>query len=464
MRTISFFALTLLVPTHSLHSMLAPAEEKSWGWEVFHMLDQIIDPLSYFTDEKAPKVCEEVMRFNPRHESPRRFTGDAQCLEDIKSAFRRARALLTSLETESMKTHDSKTELLRNAEERQRGYYSGSIKAVVLGFIEKATRKAQEDANTLRKQSKRNLEKSSNASPELYREEFPNEDRFPTYDTVVNVVLNSHPSIPTKMMNIIRKTWYDPLKYFTDEKSQIVCQAILHFNPMHPYHTAQWEFNNTLEFHKTLVHQVFERQYRLLNTIEYAVCNKRLDILVSLNPENPDNQIVMQNISAIYPAIARAVIAGCIAEAERIKEAEARIRHLKEQEQREREAQLTALTAAREAVGNQLSHHTSKIPADKSPIAGRLYHLASTYLKDSTVSTAKLTELAKQLNDMQVDFDIIIRASQLPAPPVPPKPSKTPSPTASVAETLALPATPPQIVGALPAPPIVDSTNEEETH
>lgn len=333
---VSFVFVLSFICTQSIFSMDIPQEEKTWTWEMFHIIDQWSDPLSYFTDTKAPKVCEDVMRFglDAQDAKHRAFTGDVLCLEDVKSAFRRQRALLTSLEAECQKDVGSKVELLRDAYERQKEYFSLNVLSLIESYLEKATKNARHTAHVLDRQTKKILEPVPLAE-HLTSVDIIDENRAVTYQTIETLVMGTPWLSWENTVNFVRKTVSDPLKYLIDEKAQNISLAMRHFHPRHKFHNEQWMFNNKLEFHKRLIHQALEREKRLLNAIEYAVVNNKPWMLVSLNPTNPDNKMVMDNIRSSYSPLACATIRGFLNAHADKKQREALDREQKERDQKE---------------------------------------------------------------------------------------------------------------------------------
>lgn len=318
-----------------LFTMETPAEEKTWTWEIFHLVDQWTDPLSYFTDPRAPKVCDDVMRFGlPTHDPKyREYTGDAECLDVIKSALKRQRALITSLEAECLKDGDSKVELLRDAYDRQKEYFSQNVISLIESYLKRSTQLARNTALILDKQAGKTLD-TPPIPTHLSGMQQIDETRAVTYKTIENLVMAT-PGIWGNTINYLRKTWTDPLKYLTDEKAQSISLAMRHLHPCHKFHTDQWQFNNQLEFHKRLIHQALERETKLTVALQYALEKKKDWMVVNINPENPDNQSVMANISSSYSPIVRAIIKGFLTSAANKKEREVKEKEKKEQEQKE---------------------------------------------------------------------------------------------------------------------------------
>lgn len=336
MRNTLLFSFFSFISQFPIQTMEPPAEEKTWSWEIFHIIDQWTDPLSYFTDTRAPKVCDEVMRLGLPTDNPnfREYTGDTKCLDDIKSALKRQRALITSLEAECSKDGNSKVELLRDAYQRQKGYYSQNVLSLIESYLERSTHEARNAAYILDKQAGKTLEPAP--TPEhLSSVDIIGETRAVTYQTIVNLVTGTPWYSWENGVNYLRKTLTDPQKYLIDEKAQNICLAMRHFHPRHKFHTEQWRFNNKLDFHTKLIHQALEREKRLTVALQYALENGKAWMVVNLNPENPENKFVMENIASCYSPLVRAAIKGFLTTAANKKEREVKEKQQREQEQKE---------------------------------------------------------------------------------------------------------------------------------
>lgn len=402
-----------------LLTMETPAEEKTWTWEIFHLVDQWTDPLSYFTDPRAPKVCDDVMRFGlPTHDPKyREYTGDAQCLDDVKSALKRQRALITSLEAECLKDSGSKVELLRDAYDRQKEYFSQNVIALIESYLKRSTQVARNTALILDKQAGKTLD-APPIPTHLSGMQPIDETRAVTYKTIENLVMAT-PGIWGNTINYLRKTWTDPLKYLTDEKAQSISLAMRHLHPCHKFHTDQWQFNNQLEFHKRLIHQALERETKLTLALQYALEKKKDWMVVNINPENPDNQSVMINIASSYSPIVRAIIKGFLTSAANKKEREVREKEKKEQEQKELIEKSQQITPLIHSLRRKLSDTNNKEKLQSLTEAQRNIPIiaGNKLISNRGAGLAEVREAHQMLIEFETVVTQLLAATSLPSAP-----------------------------------------------
>lgn len=418
---ISFVLAFFFIPT-LIVSMDPPAEEKTWTWEIFHIIDQWTDPLSYFTDTRASKVCDDVMRFGLDPSKPenkdkyREYTGDAQCLDDIKSALKRQRALLTALEAECLKNSDSKVELLRDAYERQPGYFSQNSLALIESYLKRAGKTALDTAHILSKQVGRTLDPVQ-VPQHLASIGVIDETRAITYQTIVNLVMGTPWLSIENGVNWLRKTWRDPLKYLNDEKAQNISLAMRHFHPRHRFHTEQWLFNNQLELHKRLIHQALERETRLTTAIQYAIEKEKSWMVVSLNPENPDNRFVMENIGSCYSPIARAAIKGFLRFKEKKQDGAITEQKQKEQYQKELAEKNQEVSTLLNSLGRKLSNAANaeklkQLPEDQKSV----YEIVKNSIAGRVITAQEVLDVHEKLTTLSRTVDQLLTATAQNAP------------------------------------------------
>lgn len=476
----AFFSCLLHLPSYPMDT---PAAEKTWTWEIFHIIDQWTDPLSYFTDPRAPKVCDEVMRFGlPSTDSKyREYTGDEQCLDDVKSALKRQRALITSLETECLKENGSKVELLRDAYDRQKGYYSQNVLALIESYLERSTHTARNTAHILDKQAGKTLE-AAPIPTHLSTMEPINETRAVTYKTIEELVTGT-PGMWGNTVNYVRKNYIDPLKYLNDEKAQSISLAMRYLHPRHMYHTEQWQFNNKLEFHRKLIHQALERETKLTQALQHALEKKKPWMIVSINPENPDLKSVMANIASSYSPVVCAIIKGFLISEANKKEREVKEKENKEREQKELTEKNQEINRLMNSLGRKLSNaaHKERLQALTDEQKMAYTHVRTHLFGNRGVTPQEVFEAHATLTAFSNVVDQLLASSAPTSPSTPLNNSATslpsfvpatPAPKAtapvaastlasiqSVVDTAHLAATPAQIqqttlpTPSLPAPP-----------
>lgn len=433
MRNLLLLAFCTSLFFTSSYTMDTPAEEKTWTWELFHIIDKWTDPLSYFTDPRAPKLCEDVTRFglNSCDGDFREFTGDAQCLDDVKSALSRQRALLSCLESECLKDSGSKVELLRDAFDRQKGYYSQNVLALIESYLERATQSARNTAHILDKQTGKTIETPA-IPAHLALVEPIEETRAVTYKTIEDLVMQS-PGVLANSVNYIRKNWADPLKYLSDEKAQSISLAMRHLHPRHKFHTEQWQFNNKLEFHRRLIHQALERETKLTQALQYAIEQNKSNVIVNINPENPDLKAVMANIASCYSPIVRAIIKGYLTHEANKKEREVAEKKQKEQDQRELSEKSQQINPLINSLRRKLSSPENKQKLQSLTEAQRnIPTIAGN--KISGYRGAGLAQV-REAHQMLIEFSELVDkllvapapTAAIPAsPPIPPTPASSP--------------------------------------
>lgn len=445
MRNMIAFAFFYFILHFPLHAMETPAEEKTWTWEIFHIIDQWTDPLSYFTDPRAPKICDDVMRFGlPSTDANyREYTGDAQCLDDVKSALKRQRALINSLETECLKDSGSKVELLRDAYDRQKEYYSQNILALIESYLERSTNTARNTAHILDKQAGKILEQAP-VPTHLSAIEQIDEARAVTYKTIEELV-TGNPGIWGNTVNYVRKNYVDPLKYLNDEKAQSISLAMRYLHPRHKFHTEQWQFNNKLDFHKKLIHQALEREIKLTQALQHALQNKKSWMIVSINPENPDLKSVMVNIASSYSPIVCAIIKGYLTSEAHKKEREVKEKEKKDREQKELTEKNTGISTMLNALGRKFSDagnkdklisHRAKFNEARCNIMGRSLNSQEILAAHTTLTEiSKAVEVALQATPTQTPLNPLQSTSVIPNPPSSPV-ALEPKPVSTAASLL----------------------------
>lgn len=427
----AFFSCVLHLQSYPMDT---PAAEKTWTWEIFHIIDQWTDPLSYFTDPRAPKVCDEVMRFGlPGTDSKyREYTGDEQCLDDVKSALKRQRALISSLETECLKDNGSKVELLRDAYDRQKGYYSQNVLALIESYLERSTHTARNTAHILDKQAGKTLE-AAPIPTHLSSMEPINETRAVTYKTIEELVTGT-PGMWGNTVNYVRKNYIDPLKYLNDEKAQSISLAMRYLHPRHVYHSEQWQFNNKLDFHRKLIHQALERETKLTQALQHALEKKKPWMIVSINPENPDLKSVMANIASSYSPIVCAIIKGFLISEANKKEREVKEKENKEREQKELTEKNHAISTLMHSLGRKFSDPYNKGKLDIERVK---YDALRSTIVSRSLNPQEVLEKHAQLADLSRSVDQLLASSA----------SNSPSPSLNNSATSL-----PPFVPAIPAP------------
>lgn len=437
MRNTLVFTLIFFILNSSLLAMDTPTEEKTWTWEIFHVIDQWTDPLSYFTDPRAPKICDDVIRFGlpPTDFNWREYIGDAQCLDDVKSALKRQRALINSLETECLKDNGSKVELLRDAYDRQKGYYSQNTLALIESYLERSTNTARNTAHILDKQAGKILEQPP-IPTHLSLIEQMDETRAVTYKTIEELVIEN-PGRWRNTVNYVRKNYIDPLKYLNDEKAQSISLAMRYLHPRHKFHTEQWQFNNKLDFHKRLIHQALEREIKLTQALQYALQNNKAWMIVSINPENPDLKSVMVNIASSYSPIVCAIIKGYLTNEANKKEREVKEKEKKEREQKELTEKNTGINILLNSLGRKFSDegnkdklmpHRTKFDEMRCSIMGRSLNPQEVLAAHATLTEIfKSVEVALQASPTQNPLNAFQSAPIVTNPPAsPPIPESKP--------------------------------------
>lgn len=428
------------------YTMDTPAAEKTWTWELFHVIDQWTDPLSYFTDPRAPKVCDDVMRFGLPSDDPkyREYTGDEQCLDDVKSALKRQRALISSLEAECLKENGSKVELLRDAYDRQKGYYSQNVLALIESYLERSTHTARNTAHILDKQVGKPLGEAP-IPTHLSSMEPINETRAVTYKTIEELVTGT-PGMWGNTVNYLRKNYIDPLKYLNDEKAQSISLAMRYLHPRHVNHSEQWQFNNKLDFHRKLIHQALERETKLTQALQHALEKKKPWMIVSINPENPDLKSVMANIASSYSPIVCAIIKGFLISEANKKERELREKENKEREQKELTEKNRAISTLMHSLGRKFSDakNKGKLEIERAQFAELRSSIVSHPLNPQEVfeKHAKLTELLNSVDQLLAtstpnSSSPSLNNSATSLPPYPPAPATPKAPTPVAASGLA---------------------------
>lgn len=335
MRTL-IFCINLFIFGTQL-SRGAEAEERTYFGALYHYLDKLRNPVGYITDNESVVLCKIVTGYNPENSNPTEFTLDEKCKENIHRVFDRQRALLLCVEKSICQTPDpAAIERIMHAMEKEEAFFSPCVKAVLSGSTEQQITSNQELLKKLRSHSASD-KKSQDAVPVLNEEKSENKseqatEKFISLKALETIVMADNPGVMDKLFNFIRKTVVDPIRYLTDDKSFTVCNAVLHFNPKHPYHHPDWHLNPQLPFHKTVIRNAFEREYRLIDNLE--------DAIIARNNESVVMKLTPQTVpEGYFSPVLKSVIAAYLTRAHdlRNKDTQARKEHQSKDEQMRKE-------------------------------------------------------------------------------------------------------------------------------
>lgn len=406
---------------------LTESAERTWHW-----FEKETNPSEFFTDDKAPVVCSTVLRFNPRHKSHTRFTGDNQNIADMTSALtRHQKGLLILLKACNEKNADM-IELLKKTQNQQAGYFSLNSSSIIDAFLESHSIATN---NYLKKLTLHvypsetseitSTEKSTESTPTTTP--FPDERHFPTFERVKKLVLESNPDASSKFWNWVGKKYLKKVPYLLNEKSQVISMATLHLNPLHPCHTDNWKLNLNDEFHLALIYQAIDREYKLSQIVDCAIRDKDLITLEKLDPNNPINPHVMGLLTSSYPPIIQALITGFI---DKVKDDKKADKQKKEE---------TEELANKAAEINKLYNSLTKTINDKNnkdklqSLTDDQRSLPEKAVQKTIVNPLKLVEIREEYEKLTSLVQIIKQLLEKPMPNAPTSPSIQPNPSSNTA-------------------------------
>ena len=238
-----------------------------------------MSPENYITNSKSSELCDELLLLDPEKPGHTPFKPDDETLDKIDQAFEREEKVLfvgeKAICIENSYAHLEQIKMAHKA------LYSPVYEATANGFIASHQRRNKKAVEKLERAQALPLSPFTPVVTTITPAQSSDSSTQPlatlhdlSDQGLEDQILKSNATYLQKAANYIRKTLTDPLGYLTDQKSGTVADTILLFNPQLPNAV---EFNQSMELHRELVHNAFERQNRFRYQVQYYLRTKNYD-------------------------------------------------------------------------------------------------------------------------------------------------------------------------------------------
>lgn len=307
--------ITLSLSLLTISSLSLSMDQRSLMQGLLHKVDkEWVNRVQYITDIESAELCEDILKFNPTHPQHVSYSGDSECFNKTHRAFEREQKLMLEVEDDICQK-GSYAEVEQIVRDVRKGYISQNIHAIIHGYLDSKIKRAEEDAEKLKKYRDGGFdsprEKSEQKMMNIVTED---ETDFISPTALQALILDPTQTYAATAFNYIRKSLVDPIGYLTSSKSSIVSRAVLHFDPAFKF---TWPLNSQLPLHCMLIHNAFERQMRLLDCIEAAL-------------QKSDDKTIVKLLSKVEPGYVsenlRAVTAGFLTKVAQEKQTDTSVR------------------------------------------------------------------------------------------------------------------------------------------